>query len=441
MKKFTKGNILFIGILLLTGLSGMTSVILAQDGPWTFKTPIPTGRGFTTGTVIDGKIYVTGGFPTHHSVTTANEMYDPEADTWTEMDSMPAGRCAHATCTFDGKMYVFGGLSVSPYGYANNNVWEYDPQADTWTQKADMPYENAFCGIAVLNDTIYLIGGTTNFYEPPITTVMAYEPVTETWTEKAPLSSARAFMSACVFDGKIYIFGGGDENLLTISYKYVEAYDPATNTWTSKTDMPTGRFGVGTCAMDDKVYAVGGVSNGIVVVTKNEMYDPATDTWTTKSSLQELRHTYFFGSVGDKIYAIGGSYPDPGNTSEPVILTTTSVEEYDPAADTTIATSIERYQGTALASTGLYNAYPNPFNQLVTIKYELPVRSRVVINIINLLGQEVITLVDENMPAGLHEVMWDGKNSDGQQMEAGIYFATLTFNNKFSGTTKLLLQK
>jgi N-acetylneuraminic acid mutarotase len=439
MKKFTKGNILFISILLLSGLSGITSIILAQDGPWTFKNPIPTGRGFTSGTVIDGKIYVTGGFPSHYSVTAANEMYDPETDTWTEMDTMPAARCGHATCTFNGKMYVFGGLSVSPYGYANNNVYEYDPQTDTWTQKAGMPYENAFCGIAVLNDTIYLIGGTTNFYEPPIATVMAYEPITETWAEKASLSSARAFMSACVVDGKIYIFGGTDENLLSIAYNYVEVYDPATNTWTAKADMPTGRFVLGTCLMSGKIYAVAGIADKLNVVPTNEMYDPVTDTWVTKTPMQERRHTFFFGSVEDKIYAISGSYPDPKNPSEPVILT--SVEEYDPAADTVIITSVEDYGGIDQASSGIYQVYPNPFDEEVRIRYELKNQARVVVNIINLLGQEVLTLVDEDMPAGLHEVIWDGKNVNGQQMESGIYFCILNVNNEFSETRKLILQK
>jgi len=439
MKKFTLKNILFISIFLMAGLSGMTSISLAQSDPWTFKTPMPIGRGFTSGTVVDGKIYITGGFPSHYSVTAANEMYDPLTDTWTEMDSMPAGRCAHATCTFNGKIYVFGGLHPDPYSYAKNNVYEYDPQTGTWTQKANMPYENAFCGIAVLNDTIYLIGGTTNFYEPPITTVMAYDPVTETWTEKAPLSSARAFMSACVVDGKIYIFGGGDENLLSISYKFVEVYDPETNTWTAKTDIPTSRFGLGTCAMNGKIYAVGGVTDGIVVVTANEMYDPATDTWITKHPLQERRHTYFFGSVGDKIYAIGGSYPDPHNPSEPVILT--SVEEYDPGSDTVIVTSVESSHDRNLASSGIYQVYPIPFNQEVRVKYELPKQARVVLQVMNLLGQEVCILVDEDKPAGLYEATWDGKNKYGKQMASGIYFCTLIINSEFSGTKKLILQK
>jgi len=300
---------------------------MAAEDTWTYKADIPTVRDFVSGCVLDGKIYVIGGFPSHYSVTPVNEMYDPTNDTWTRMADMPSARCGHATCTFDDKIYVFGGVSPDGYSSAKNNVYVYDPQTDTWTQKADMPYANAFCGIAVVNEIIYLIGGTTKLFSPPISTVMAYDPVTESWTQKADMPTARASLSACVVDGKIYTFGGADQNLRTYAYTSVEVYGPATNTWTTKTDMPTSRFGLGTCAMNEKIYAVGGVTNGLVVITANEMYDPASDTWATKSPLQERRQTFFLGSVGNKIYAIGGSYPDPQNPSEPVIPSST--EEYD----------------------------------------------------------------------------------------------------------------
>ncbi len=423
-------------MFLLAGLSGINTVSLAQVNPWTFKNPIPTGRGFTGGAVVDGKIYVIGGFPSHYDVTGVNEMYDPVLDTWTEMDSLPVKRCAHATCTFNGKIYVFGGLYPDPYADAQNNVHEYDPQTNTWTQKANMPYEIAFPGIAVLNDTIYLIGGTINAYTPPISTVMTYEPVTETWSEKAPLSSPRALVTACVVDGKIYIFGGGDENLHDYAFDYVEVYDPATNSWTAKTDMPTSRMALGICAMDGKVYAVGGFTNGVRVVPTNELYDPVTDTWTRKSPMQQKRLMFFFGSVGNKMYAIGGSYPVG---SEPFLVT--SVEEYDPAADTVLITSVENHPNRSLAFAGLYQVYPNPFNGQIEIKYELPGQARVVLRVINLLGQEVCTLVDDNMPAGFHEVTWDGRNKYGKQIKSGIYFCTLIIDNKLSGTRKLILQK
>jgi hypothetical protein len=428
MKKFTFRNLLFIHVFLMVGLLGITSITLSQDYPWTFKTPMPTGRGFTSGTVIDGKIYMIGGFPSHYSVTAANEMYDPATDQWTVMEPMPQGRCAHASCTLNGKMYVFGGLSPDPYGYAKNNVYEYDPQTNSWIQKADMPYTNAFPGIAVLNDTIYLIGGTTNFYLPPISTVMAYDPITETWTEKAPLSSPRAFMSACVLDDKIYIFGGADENLLSKAYKYVEVYDPETNTWTAKTDMPTSRFVPGTCLMDGKVYVVGGVTDGLVTLTTNEMYDPATDTWTIgKSPMLVKRHTFFFGSVGDKIYAIGGSYPDA--QFNPIIPT--SIEEYDPEGVTSVHGNVAIYPMSLI----LHQNYPNPFNPSTTICYSIPKSSEVTLTIYDLRGREITTLVNEKKSSGEYTIDWNGKG-----FPSGMYLYRLKAG-EFTETRKLVLQK
>jgi N-acetylneuraminic acid mutarotase len=315
-----------ISIVLVLVL-GMVSIGLTAEDTWTYKADMPTARGFVSGTVVDGKIYVIGGFPTHYSVTTAVEMYDPKTDTWTIKAPMPEGRCAHATCTYNGMIYVFGGTSPDGYSTAKKNVYAYDPKTDTWTQKADMPYENAFCGIAVLNETIYLIGGATQLFSPPISSVMAYDPATDSWTQKAPMNNARMSLSACVVDGKIYAFGGADENLLSYGLKYVEVYDPATNIWTTKKDMPVSRFGLGTCAINGKIYVIGGVTNGLVVISTNTIYDPDTDTWVTKSPLQVRRQSYFLGSVGGKIYAIGGSYPNPQNSSEPVVLNST--EEYD----------------------------------------------------------------------------------------------------------------
>ena len=409
----------------------LSTVSPATEDTWTFKNPIPTGRGFTSGAVLDGKIYVIGGFLSHTSITTANEMYDPATDQWTVMEPMPQARCGHATCTCNGKIYVLGGLHPNAYAYAKNNIYEYDPQTDTWTQKANMPYRIAAPGIAVLNDTIYLIGGTTNYYTPPIKTVMAYEPVTETWSEKAPLLSPRALVEACVVDGKIYIIGGGDENLHDYAFDYVEVYEPATNTWTAKTDMPTSRMALGICAMDGKVFAVGGLSHNLVVITKNEMYDPVTDTWTKKSPIQEKRHSFFFGSIGDKIYAIGGSYPI---NNEPMIPT--SVVEYDPAADKVGVSSVQVYTAINPTSFMLYQNFPNPFNPFTMINYQLPVTSEVELSIYNLMGQKMTTLVSEKQLAGIHNVEWDGSG-----FISGVYYYRIKTGQGFMQTKKLVLLK
>ncbi len=81
----------------------------------------------------------------------------------------------------------------------------------------------------------------------------------------------------------------------------------------------------------------------------------------------------------------------------------------------------------------LHQNYPNPFNPSTTIGYELPARSRVVLKIYNLLGQEVATLVDEETQAGRYEVMWDAGD-----FSSGVYFYQLGAS-EFVQTKKLIL--
>jgi len=66
--------------------------------------------------------------------------------------------------------------------------------------------------------------------------------------------------------------------------------------------------------------------------------------------------------------------------------------------------------------------YPNPFNVSTTIAFDLPRHSHARLIIYNILGIEVRTLIDRDLPAGLHRVAWNGEDSSGQTMASGIYF-------------------
>lgn len=63
--------------------------------------------------------------------------------------------------------------------------------------------------------------------------------------------------------------------------------------------------------------------------------------------------------------------------------------------------------------------YPNPFNSSTLIRFGIPQNSKVVLNVYNILGQKIVTLVDEVLPAGYHEVHWDANIS------SGVYFYRL----------------
>ncbi|RKX29574.1 MAG: hypothetical protein DRP47_01450 [Candidatus Zixiibacteriota bacterium] len=90
------------------------------------------------------------------------------------------------------------------------------------------------------------------------------------------------------------------------------------------------------------------------------------------------------------------------------------------------------------SSLHLYQNYPNPFNPSTTISYELVKSSPVTLEIFNILGQKVTTLVDGKRQFGLNETIWYGRNDRGRPVSSGIYFYRLITNND-TQTMKMLL--
>ncbi len=69
--------------------------------------------------------------------------------------------------------------------------------------------------------------------------------------------------------------------------------------------------------------------------------------------------------------------------------------------------------------------YPNPFNPSTLIRYTLPANSEVILEIFNLLGQKIRTLVNRRQAAGAQQVEWDGKNDVGKLAASGVYLYRL----------------
>jgi hypothetical protein len=87
-----------------------------------------------------------------------------------------------------------------------------------------------------------------------------------------------------------------------------------------------------------------------------------------------------------------------------------------------------------------YN-YPNPFNPATTIRYKLPERSAVSLKIFNILGSEVLTLVNEVQSAGTHSVIFDAKNNKhSYSLASGVYIYRLQAGN-FVQSRKMILLK
>jgi len=88
----------------------------------------------------------------------------------------------------------------------------------------------------------------------------------------------------------------------------------------------------------------------------------------------------------------------------------------------------------------LFQNYPNPFNPNTIIKFGLPVNSDVRLEIYDILGRSVKVLTDGDLEAGYHEIIWDGKNRQGNDIASGVYFYRLE-TESFSDIKKMLLLK
>lgn len=83
----------------------------------------------------------------------------------------------------------------------------------------------------------------------------------------------------------------------------------------------------------------------------------------------------------------------------------------------------------------LFQNYPNPFNPTTRISFNLPVASRVKLEVYNIRGQTVATLVDDYRQAGKYEVEWNASNT-----ASGVYFYRITAG-EYTDIKRLLLLK
>jgi hypothetical protein len=83
----------------------------------------------------------------------------------------------------------------------------------------------------------------------------------------------------------------------------------------------------------------------------------------------------------------------------------------------------------------LHAAYPNPFNPATTFAFDLPTTSHVRLDVYDVLGRNVATLVNGEMPAGSHSVIWEASG-----LGSGVYFAKM-IAGEYSATTKVTLLK
>ncbi|NQT27249.1 T9SS type A sorting domain-containing protein [candidate division KSB1 bacterium] len=161
--------------------------------------------------------------------------------------------------------------------------------------------------------------------------------------------------------------------------------------------------------------------------TKVNAYTTVAEEW------EELTFDVFEGTVADPDpqfydrFVIQPDYQAADGDDEWLI---DNVRLVDPDEDTSVESPIQVNDYKLAASN-----YPNPFNPTTTISYTLPVASDVQLTVYDILGNEVMSLVNENKNAGVHHVTFDG-----MKVSSGIYFYRLEAGHNVQ-THKMMLLK
>jgi hypothetical protein len=88
----------------------------------------------------------------------------------------------------------------------------------------------------------------------------------------------------------------------------------------------------------------------------------------------------------------------------------------------------------------LLQNHPNPFNSSTLIQYSLPKRAHVTVEIFNLLGQRVRSLVDGEQSVGRYAIEWDGRSDNSHVLATGVYFYRVAADDHIEVKKMLLLK-
>ena len=352
--------------------------------------------------------------------TSIVDAFDFITETWdTTIASLDTPRVYATAVALDDSIYVMGG--VDNHGKILNSVEVYDPVKNQWHYAPSMLDRRKGAAAVVYGDSILVFGGGGELGLHH--TVEVYSPASGLWSMADTLIWARAFHHVVKIGKYIYIIGGLGE---LGPYRFIERYNPANGstqiglTWSN----PRAFFDV--ILKNDSVFAISGYGS-----TSSDGYygdidllDFQTLGAEAESEAQislSLPRAGFIADTGEdgRVYIFGGFSPDYKEGQFPV----PSVEVISHLA--LDRPSVVESDNANPKDFSLSQNYPNPFNPTTTIEFQVLLPdARVRLEVFNMLGQRVSTLVDGLLKGGNYSVVFAGEN-----LPSGAYIYRLQGEN------------
>jgi N-acetylneuraminic acid mutarotase len=295
---------------------------------------------------IDGIIYVVGGLRRDFISRLARvDAYNVATNTWSQVASMPGAReSPNGASVINGKLYVSGGRNRE--GNPTKTLFVYDPGSNRWARKADMP--QAGCGgtQGVIDGQLYVYmppigGGSPCHGSSEVGLFFRYNPARDTWVRRAAAPNDHKQGAGRVINGKFYLAGGfrlhpcavdGEPTFCDELHSQLDVYDPASNTWATKAPIPGNRHLMAAAVLNGKLFLVAGLGGfSDYALSTVEAYDPLTNRWTAKAPLPIGSAAGVAVTAAGRIVFISGTVVEDGNSEQqPWVAGPTEVYAYTP---------------------------------------------------------------------------------------------------------------
>jgi hypothetical protein len=388
--------------------------------------------------VVGNEVFVGGGF-TEAGGVSANRVarFNTQTNTWSSLGTGSSNGVfgdVYALAVVGNEVFV-GGRFTSAGGVSANRVARFNTQTNTWSSLGTGSSNGVNGGVlalAVVGNEVVVGGEFTSAGGVSANRVARFNTQTNTWSSLGTGSSngVNNVVRALAVVGNEVVVGGEFTSAGGVSANRVARFNTQTNTWSS---LGTGSSN----GVNGEVLALAVVGNEVVVgglftsaggVSANNVarFNTQTNTWSTLgtgSSNGVNERVSALAVVGSEVF-VGGSFTSAGGVSANRVARwnsgTSRVEQLSPTAPKTFL---------------LEQNYPNPFNPSTTIRYQLPVASEVKLEVYDVLGKKIATLVNERQSAGSYQVVW---NASG--LSSGTYFYRLQAGT-FVETKKMIMVK
>lgn len=279
-----------------------------SPGTWSTAAQMTTTRGDIGVLESGGKVYVIAGNSNGRVDSTLVQEFDPATARWRDLAAVPRGSSHVGAAIVNGKIYVAGGFLANVHKDPIDQLAEYDIATNTWKTLAPMPRPLGSAGLAAVGGKLHVIGGRGPD-TMTVTTHMVYDLATGRWSDAAPLPLARDHFGTIALGGKIYVVGGRTAATVN-NVGQTDAYDPATDKWTTLAPMPTGRSSTFAGVYKDMIVVVGGECKNAqtrAAFDEAEAYDPKTNRWTSLQKPPGGMHAGGLAAVGNTAYLFGGN--------------------------------------------------------------------------------------------------------------------------------------